>query len=419
MTDSNETRSIRKTIYRPTALSGIRSVWDWSEKRQIYIQRNSGNRYLATTERNGRTKSESFGSIQDARKWRERIKYDMERITDVRSMTFRELIGEFFKKKKEKIQITTLEGYQVHARHFESFHDLLVEDVTSQTIDSWLSAVKSPAYRNKMNLKSVRLSFCHEVTLLRNIFSHYREYFNEKYENPVRRRHDLDAITNQKKIDERKRAEKYKFISGDEIERVLSALKEQASDKPIKGMYRVLALTQLRTGLRVGECCALEWGDINWKESVVEVTKTVQWARSKRRPSVISDKTKTGKDRLMPLMPEVLEALDELRRSQRRFQGLIFSKDGTQIITYRCIQHHYECAFRAANIDFHSTHILRHSFATHFLESTLDNNALKVLLGHTSMKMTEKYAKPTHRTAIAGMLAYQTSLQRKAEPEKT
>ena len=79
----------------------------------------------------------------------------------------------------------------------------------------------------------------------------------------------------------------------------------------------------------------------------------------------------------------------------------------------------YSCAFQAANVDIRSTHILRHSFATHFLESTSDANATKVLLGHSSFKMTEKYAKPTNKTAIAGMLAYQNSLLLSRKPENT
>jgi len=61
---------------------------------------------------------------------------------------------------------------------------------------------------------------------------------------------------------------------------------------------------------------------------------------------------------------------------------------------------------------------LRHSFATHFLETTLNNNALKALLGHTTIKMTEKYGKTTNRLTLAGMMAFEESLKR-AQPEKT
>lgn len=417
MIESNET-NLRKIIYRKTAIPGIRSVWDWSEKKNDYVQRTSGNRYMATVEKNQKTTSESFGSIEDARKWRERIKFDLDRLPDVKPMTFGELLEDFFKSKSDKLQITTIESYRTQSRHFETLLDIPVEDFNSQSIDRWLVEIKSPDYRIKMKLKSTRLCFGHEVSLLRTIFAYYREYLNERFENPVRRRHDKDSIIDQKRIDERKRAEKNKFISGEEIELVLSTFKQQAQDNPAKYTYFVMALIQLRTGLRIGEASALEWSDIDWENSVVNVFKTVQWMRTKDRPSLISDKTKTGEDRVIPLIPAVLEELRNLRKIQNRISGLIFSEDGQRIITYRCIQHHYDYAFEAAKIDFRSTHILRHSFATQFLETTLNNNALKALLGHTSIKMTEKYGKTTNRLTLAGMMAYEEGLKR-TKPEKT
>lgn len=418
MKESIET-SPRKTIYRKTAMPGIRSVWDWSEKKNDYVQRASGNRYFATVEKNQKTTSESFGSIEDARKWRERIKFELERLPDVKPMIFKELLEDFFKNKNDKLQITTIESYKMQSRHFVKLLDIPVESFNSQNIDRWLVDLKSQKYRLEMKLKSTRLCFGHEVTLLKNVFAYYREYINERFENPVRRRHDSDSIIDQKRIDERKRAEKNKFISGEEIELVLSNFKAQAQLKPLKYMYYVLALMQLRTGLRVGEASALCWSDIDWDTGVVEVNKTVQWMRTAKRPSLISDKTKTGEDRIVRLLPSVLEELRNLRSLQNRIgKGLIFSEDGETIVTYRCIQHHFECAFKAANIDFRSTHILRHSFATQFLETTLNNNALKALLGHTTIKMTEKYGKTTNRLTLAGMLAFEEGLKR-AKPEKT
>lgn len=416
MTDSNTTNP-RKTVYRKTANPGVRSVWDWCDKKQSYVQRNSGNRYLATVEKNQRTRSESFSSMEEAKKWRERIKYDLERLPNVKVMTFKELLTDFFKFKTKTCQITTIESYTTQARHFESILDIEVENFNSHVIDKWLIEIKSPSYRMKMKLKSTRLSFGHEVTLLRNVFAYYREYGNEKFENPVRHRHDTNAVVNQKRIDERKREEKNKFISFEKIDSVLSTFKNQSKLNSVKEMYYVLALVQLRTGLRVGEAAALRWEDIDWVNGIVDINKTVQWVRTKKRPSQISDKTKTGVDRKVKFIPAVLDELKALQRSQCRITGLIFSENGSKIVAYRCIQHHYEYAFKAAQVDFRSTHILRHSFATHFLETTLNHNALKAVLGHTTVKMTEKYGKPTDRLMLNGMEDFETKL-RQAQPEK-
>lgn len=139
MTESNETNP-RKTIYRKTSFPGVRSVWDWSDKKQDYVQRNFGNRYFATVEKNHRTKSESFGSIEDARKWRERMKYDLARLPDLKLMTFENLLQEFFENKKDKLQITTIESYTTQSRHFDYFLDNVRKRASPQgNIQKWTS----------------------------------------------------------------------------------------------------------------------------------------------------------------------------------------------------------------------------------------------------------------------------------------
>ena len=47
----------------------------------------------------------------------------------------------------------------------------------------------------------------------------------------------------------------------------------------------------------------------------------------------------------------------------------------------------------ALNLPWRSTHILRHSYATMALIATIDISSVQASLGHTSSRMTEKYAK--------------------------
>ena len=89
----------------------------------------------------------------------------------------------------------------------------------------------------------------------------------------------------------------------------------------------------------------------------------------------------------------VLNHLKNLLKLQNRNSGLLFSNDGINPITYRSIQFHYNNAFKAINIKWRSTHIVRHSFATNFLNSGSDHATLSKLLGHSSIKQTEHYAK--------------------------
>ena len=78
-----------------------------------------------------------------------------------------------------------------------------------------------------------------------------------------------------------------------------------------------------------------------------------------------------------------------------RSKGLVFSEDGLNPAPYRVIQHYYDKAFLSAGLKWRSTHILRHTFATDFLEKTGNKLALQGLLGHSSSRQTDHYAKIT------------------------
>lgn len=67
-----------------------------------------------------------------------------------------------------------------------------------------------------------------------------------------------------------------------------------------------------------------------------------------------------------------------------------------------------------AGVNHKSTHIMRHSFATHFMETTKDPIALKGILGHSTMKMTDKYAKVTDRTVFDGMTKFKNAIEKPA-----
>ena len=50
---------------------------------------------------------------------------------------------------------------------------------------------------------------------------------------------------------------------------------------------------------------------------------------------------------------------------------------------------------KVTSLDKKSPHVLRHTFATHMLNNGADINAIKELLGHTSLSATQVY---THNT---------------------
>jgi site-specific recombinase XerD len=96
------------------------------------------------------------------------------------------------------------------------------------------------------------------------------------------------------------------------------------------------------------------------------------------------------------MLPErLLVCLREYWRARRPPGRWIFpgkGRDGR--ITCRTAQRAIKQAARDAGITKRvSPHVLRHSFATHLLESGSDIRTIQVLLGHGSIRTTERYVK--------------------------
>ncbi|RED48275.1 tyrosine-type recombinase/integrase [Seonamhaeicola aphaedonensis] len=106
---------------------------------------------------------------------------------------------------------------------------------------------------------------------------------------------------------------------------------------------------------------------------------------------------KRNKERLVPLLGSVKETMlkylierNKLENIKER-NNLFLTKKGAKIyetLVYRIINNYFS---KASSKVKRSPHILRHSFATHLLNQGADINAVKELLGHSSLAATQIY----------------------------
>lgn len=148
----------------------------------------------------------------------------------------------------------------------------------------------------------------------------------------------------------------------------------QAKSRP---KYYAILATLYSTGLRLAELCALKVTDIDSKAMVVHVHEG-----------------KGGKDRVVQLSPQLLTTLRGYYRScldkpkTWLFPGCTVEKS----LDPSAIQRMTATLARDAGITKRvSPHTLRHSFATHLLESNTDIRTIQALLGHCSIQTTELY----------------------------
>lgn len=151
--------------------------------------------------------------------------------------------------------------------------------------------------------------------------------------------------------------------------------------------YRLIFLTLLYTGLRIGELMALTWND--YHDGVLSINKSVGRVyvyddKGNRHIELKVHSTKNKIVRTVP-MPSYLKSEFEI---MRRTNDLIFhSRNGT----YLDQGHLFRAQSRVcdnAGIPHFSLHDLRHTYATRLLELNKSPKVVQTLLGHSNIATT-------------------------------
>jgi len=159
-------------------------------------------------------------------------------------------------------------------------------------------------------------------------------------------------------------------LAADEIERLLGAF-----DRP---KFRVFFSTVYATGMRVGEACRLEVGDIDAARGVIHVRQG-----------------KGRRDRFVMLSPRMLAILRAYWSLERPPAPWMFasSTPGGPLSPDQARRALKRAVLKTGLQKKVTPHVLRHSFATHLLEGGTDLRVIQVLLGHGSIKSTTRYAR--------------------------
>jgi len=171
------------------------------------------------------------------------------------------------------------------------------------------------------------------------------------------------------------------FVREDDTQKMVDALDQSTEDwKSLNA--KVLITVFYATGMRLSELINLKEKQIDFSRSHIKVLG------------------KGNKERIIPVSRPILDILSDYQQLKRKE----FEKTGdTLLVTEKGKRLYPKYAYLIVNkilgesssLDKKSPHVLRHTFATHLMNNGADLNAVKELLGHSSLASTQVY---THNT---------------------
>ena len=168
-------------------------------------------------------------------------------------------------------------------------------------------------------------------------------------------------------------------LSPEEVEKLIAAAPNLR--------YRIILLVLYATGLRRAEAARLKLADIDSQRMILHVRAG-----------------KNSRDRELPLTPKLLEALRAYWRACKvkpkvylfptRFKAMEEERPvSDKVVWHACV----ESARRAGLSKRMGPHTLRHTFATHLIESGTDLPTLQLLMGHQKLQDTTLYVHLSRR----------------------
>lgn len=255
----------------------------------------------------------------------------------------------------------TLIAYQ---KDLEQFRDFIADQfeisdpaaVTHFHIRTWLAAMKDQ--------KQVARTINRKLSSVNSLYK-YLLKLQAVTKNPVKQLHAL-------RVPDRLPS----YLKEQETEYLLE---EQQFEEGFKGFTdRLICEILYQTGIRRSELLQMKEKDIEWSLGQVRVLG------------------KGNKERLVPVSPLLLESMKDYI-SEKKQAGiadgghLLVLEDGAPlyaVYVYRIVKQYLNMA---TTLQKKSPHVLRHTFATHLLNNGANIQAIKDLLGHSSLAATQVY----------------------------
>lgn len=260
--------------------------------------------------------------------------------------TLEELLTQYSKFKSTRVEPRTLQRYKVSVRQLLKFFgkDKDIASISLEDVENYQSERKAgPATINR------------DVTLL---LAALKKATQRKW---VSLDSIQDIVQNIEKL--REPEPRDRVYSEEEIERLLMECSEQV---------RLGVIISLLTGMRFSEVIKLKWNDVDLERGRIKVRKT-----------------KTHRDRTIPIKGKLLMSILQRRHLERTCEYVITKRGGNPY--KQGFDKGFRAARKKAGITDANFHDLRRTYSTVLMELGESERVIQKLLGHSRLETTARY----------------------------
>jgi integrase/recombinase XerD len=146
---------------------------------------------------------------------------------------------------------------------------------------------------------------------------------------------------------------------------------------------KCMILMLLRSGMRISESLALKLEDINLRKRTV----------------TIRESAKTGNARITYLSDDAYKALRKWMKARKANTKFLLYARGETNMSYSTARSSFSKCLRKAHLvrKGYTLHSLRHTFASELLCAGMPLESLQILMGHSDIEVTRRYARLTDK----------------------
>lgn len=267
---------------------------------------------------------------------------------------------------EKRYSLHTIISYQTDLADFQSFLEKNygspeINQVNHSIIRSWLAHLKEEG----LSAKSIN----RKISCLKSLFKYLLKTGH------------IDSTPMGKVVSPKVGKKLPVFVKEDDTKNLLTALNTSTEDWRTLNAKVIITLLYA-TGMRLSELIGLRDRQIDFSRLQIKVLG------------------KGNKERIIPFSQKIAEEIKEyqqLKKKQFDVTGdtLLVTEKGNKMYPRYVWLLVNQYLARVSTLDKRSPHILRHTFATHLMNQGADLNAVKELLGHSSLAATQVY---THTT---------------------